>query len=190
MTATHPTEYDREIPLPEVPAAIQAMRESWALEVTRANQLERQLREAERAAADWQHIALQNGEEAARARVDRAFVAGSREELEARFDELRKRYNALETDRDHLREFARYVMEDWISDRVGTDRDSNDYHWIEEWVDDDDLGITEECDACGGTGKGTDEQMVGAPASRDGFEIVDIEAPCDECYRGRVAREA
>lgn len=47
-------------------------REAWAREYTRANTLEAALERSQQATSDWQGIAIHNGEEAAKARVEAA----------------------------------------------------------------------------------------------------------------------
>lgn len=64
------TDPGRDIPLSEVPQTIRGLRESWAREYHRANTLELALERSQQATSDWQAIAIQNGEEAAKARVE------------------------------------------------------------------------------------------------------------------------
>lgn len=75
------TEPEREIPISQIPATIRELRESWAREYTRANTLDEALERSNQATADWQAIAISNGEEAARARVTAARDEGMAKRL-------------------------------------------------------------------------------------------------------------
>ncbi len=180
-------DYDREIPLPEIQtelrnlrAEIERQRARWAQEFTRAEGLERQLRQAQMAATDWQSIALNNGEDRARANVARARAESSEADLHARCA-------TLERERDAYREFARYVVRDWIDNYAHRKR--IDLSWISEWIADGSLDLTTECDACGGSERVGDVEFVGDPADAHGYREREIETDCDECYRGRVGVE-
>lgn len=157
-----PDRFDDEIPLTD-----RHWRERWGQELTRANELERKLREAERSAADWQAIALSNGEQLAHAQVDLARrdldVAALNEAREAwvarsqanftRADKLAAYIETMWDDEgltvneDHVRELIEAAGVD--CEKCGGDGT----RWVDDGSDTRNPMVREDCEACFGVGR-------------------------------------
>lgn len=150
-----------------IPLADRHWRERWAQELTRANELEKKLREAERSAADWQSIALSNGEQLAHAQVDLA-----RRELDvAAFKQAaggwmtRSQANFSRADK-----LAEYIEQNWeheglnpetehvraLIEEAGVDCEScggDGRRWHDDGSDTRHPMVRDDCETCFGVGK-------------------------------------
>jgi len=131
-----------------IPLTDRRWRERWATELTRANQLETALRKAEADRADWERIALENGERAAKAEVDRAIIARDADARNRTIGDLQ--YDLREANR-RIGEYAELLVEihavsrkykataKAIEDLIDAARTNSD--------------IFESCSTCGGDGE-------------------------------------
>lgn len=160
----------------EIPLTDRRWRERWATELTRANQLEIALRKAEEAAADWQRIALQNGEDRAKAEVDAARERARAEEWKA----------AALTANDSLaawerRSQANFARADKLAEWIEREAEDRGYEHHDELADlIKEAGL--ECTQCDGTGTDGDEEFIGDPGSRYGYRTRDISYGCESCH--------
>lgn len=150
-----------------IPVTDRQWRERWAQELTRANELEKKLRSAEQSAADWQMIALSNGEQLAHVQVDlarrdldvaamkeghEAWVARSQANF-ARADKLAvyiETYwddEALTPETEHVRELIEAAGVD--CDECGGDGT----RWVDDGSDTRHPMVREDCEACFGVGR-------------------------------------
>lgn len=82
---------DDSVPASRIMQEREDYKERWARELSRAEQLERELAEATRSADDWRAIALSNGDELARERVAHARTSAELHvEKEATYAALRR----------------------------------------------------------------------------------------------------
>lgn len=164
-----------------IPVTDRQRRERWAQELTRANQLEIALRKAEEAAADWQRIALANGELLARAQGQVAHLVEQR------------RQDWLTFERD-VAEHMRVRQAYWArADKLA--------EYIETWWDDEALTTEEDhvrdlikaagvdCPDCDGYGTDYDEDMIPHGGASNGYSTRTVTVDCERCHGiGRVLR--
>lgn len=153
----------------------QSVRESWALELTRANQLEAQVPElraaagraavnannrlAEVKAAHEAELSALRQQHANEISSYRAFVHGVWEEC------------FVEYHRPHTLEDIR----DWIADEIKEGRP-------------DALVIFEDCDVCEGRGHFVETELVGSGGRPESYGEQAFAAECGHCVHGRVPR--
>lgn len=156
-----------------IPLTDRHWRERWAQELTRANELEKKLREAERSAADWQSIALSNGEQLAHAEVEIARLRMRDSGIDAykhALDDSDRRAAAHFSRADKL---AEYIEQNWEHEGLNAETE-HVRALIEE------AGV--ECRDCGGDGRRwyDDGSDTRCPMVRD---------DCETCFGvGKVIR--
>lgn len=173
MSTAHPLPTESE----EIPLTDRRWRERWASELTRANQLEIALRKAEEAAADWQRIALQNGEDRAKAEVDAARERARAEEWKAASlatsqacDEWIRKWDAARARADKLAVY------------IGHDIEFHGESVADEHVRDLILEAGVECPSCEGSGSDGDEEFIGDPSCKYGYRTRNITVECEHCH--------
>lgn len=161
-------------PLPEldeIPLTDRHWRERWAQELTRANELEKRLREAERSAADWQCIALSNGEQLAHVQVE---LARERESHRLTRDAATKANDAWvarsQANFARADKLAEYIQWGWDAEGINAEtehvrdiikragvacpEDCHDgYVYEDDGSEDGYDGVRTECSTCFGVGK-------------------------------------
>lgn len=183
MTESFRTDSEGLIPLTD-----RRWRERWALELSRANQLETALRKAEADLADWHRIALENGERAELAEVDAARAQGQVAHLS---EKIRNDWLTFEKDNaEHMRVRAAYFARaDKLAEYIQHDLEHTGESVEDEHVRDLILEAGVECRQCDGRGWDTDEEMVGDPGDKFGYRSTLISAECESCHGiGRVLR--
>lgn len=182
------TDPGRDIPLREVPATTRELREAWAREYTRANTLDAALGRSQQATDDWRYIALLNGEELAKARVQIA-----RMEIDAADARRRAEMNeaALADDAAEWRRRAQanFARADKLAEYVAADFEhrGEDASWehVRELIEA--AGV--ECLDCEGKGLIDDEVMLGDPGDKYGYTTRDVRDECGACSGiGKVLR--
>ena len=195
------TQPEQQIPLSQVPATIRELRASWAQSFTRAEQLERERAEAVQRAEDWEHIALSNGEELAKARVE---IERLKQRLDgthglwaaevasdiARIAELQNELADERAAHEHTRDDMACYRDGLLSifdDKHRPDLVKTVYDVLNELRDDD--YFFNDCEHCHGDGEVRDECMVGSPGSWFGYSTRSAVGDCGECDgTGRVAK--
>lgn len=117
MSAANPlTEPDRDIPLTEIPKTIRDLRASWAQAYSRAEKAERELALSRTRCADWEAIALENGERAAQLNVTLAKIQKAADEGDDYYLQLARK------ERDFAREEVRRLDVERLEMVVELDR--------------------------------------------------------------------
>lgn len=150
-----------------IPVTDRQWRERWAQELTRANELEKKLRAAEQSAADWQMIALRNGDQLAHAHVDLArrdldvdtlkdthesWVARSQANF-ARADKLAIYIETLWDDEALTPETEHVRL---LIEEAGVDCEEcggDGQRWFDDGSDTMNPMVRDDCEACFGVGK-------------------------------------
>lgn len=174
-------ESDDTIPASRLMRERNDYRDSHALELTRANELEKRLRKVEADLADWQAIALRNGELLAHAEVERASAQGQVIHLA---DKNRNDWITFQNDNaEHMRVRAAYFARaDKLAAFIETVCEDNGWTADDEFIEDLILSAGVECPACEGRGYDEDEEMVPFGGQSNGYATREVRFDCEKCH--------
>lgn len=173
-----------DIPLTEIPETLRSLHEEWAIEVTRANRLERLLRSAEESAADWQRIALDNGSQLVRCQVDLARAEDHANRAVGKLSDAEAKLRAAE-----YRASQSFQRADTLAEHIMLNMEHNGESVDDQHINDliESAGV--ECIECDGRGSVADEQMIGDPSDKYGHRTRPIVVDCGTCHGlGRTLR--